>query len=214
MYWFWFIGWNRFAPWAFHCTGQKCYGQETWRQLKNQEKLHWFCLGSAWLLICLGKEQALLPVAKCSNAEKYVSCGYSGDFGGDKHFFLRKISIDATHWNWKNCFYFLFSLKNQICFSFLSQLLQLPWFLAQMMGVTHVHWNLKESSFLFFLCEPLEVMILANPNWIIYSEGNLSGRSVHGWKPQWVEVIESVVQGYQCKWHTLGNLKLPSPGCF
>lgn len=119
MYWFWFIGWNRFAPWAFHCTGQKCYGQETWRQLKNQEKLHWFCLGSAWLLICLGKEQALLPVAKCSNAEKYVSCGYSGDFGGDKHFFLRKISIDATHWNWKNCFYFLFSLKK-------SNLLFLP----------------------------------------------------------------------------------------
>lgn len=64
----------------------------------------------------LRKEQALLPVAKCSNAEKCVSCGYSGDFGGDKHFSLRKIIIDATHWNWKNCFYFLFSLKIKFAF--------------------------------------------------------------------------------------------------
>lgn len=49
-----------------------------------------FCAGRAWLFICLGKEQALLPVAKRSNAEKYVSYGYSGDLGDNKHFSLRK----------------------------------------------------------------------------------------------------------------------------
>ena len=94
----------------------KCYAHETCRQLKSQEKLCWFYLGSAWLLICLWKEQAISPIAKCSNAEKSVSCGYPGDFGGNKHFSLRKISIDATHWNWKNCFYFLFSLKIKFAF--------------------------------------------------------------------------------------------------
>ena len=74
----------------------KCYAHETCRQLKSQEKLCWFYLGSAWLLICLGKEQAISPVAKCSNAEKSVSCGYPGDFGGNKHFSLRKISITVV----------------------------------------------------------------------------------------------------------------------
>lgn len=130
------------------------------------EKLHWFCLGSAWLFICLGEKQTSLPVAKYSNAEKWVSCGYSGDFGNNKHFSLRKISIDATHWNWANCFYFLFSLTINLHFlPFPAVAAFLVFSLVD--GRNTCSLETRRRATYFFLGELLELKILTNPNWIM-----------------------------------------------
>lgn len=123
----------------------------------------------------LAKGAGLTAIAPCANTRECVSSGFSGIFGNDKHFFFRKISRDATHWNWMNCFYFLFSLKIKFAFLSLPSCCSFLDFLAEMLGETHAHWDPEESSLIFFLCELLEGMILANPNWIM-----IFRRFVHG----------------------------------
>ena len=106
----------------------------------------------------------------------------------------------------------ILTIKELNCFSFFSQLLQLPCFLAQMMGKTHTLLRGKPTFFL--LCGLLEVTLLANPNWIMIFRRRRSRRDVCEWLPWWIGVIKSVFQGYQCKSHTLGNFNMPLLGCF
>lgn len=141
LYWFWCFGWKIFTTWASHCTEINAMPRRhdsSWRVKKS-------CIAFVWGVpgFSFAKERSR-PYFQLPSALKLKVCQlcYSGDFGDDKHFSMREISIDATHLGLDELLLFFIFFKNQICFAFFSQLLQLPWFLAlDDGGKTHYHWH-------------------------------------------------------------------------